>query len=95
MHGWSYAHVSLALSDVHVFVYPTPTFRGTGALEVAGEQNGRHLYVGSDLASLCHEAAHRCAEVLDGNPNQAHDGWVNNGIGSAINTYHAWLKDPS
>lgn len=93
--GWRYEAVSAALSGVHVFVYPTATFRGSGTVEVDGEQDGHHLYVGRGLAALCHEAAHRCGEVLDGNPYHGHAGWEDNGIGAAISAFHSWLENPS
>lgn len=74
-----------------IYVKDTKSWHDTAGQKVAGQQAGRVLYVGIDLAALCHELAHLCDAELDKRVEYDHASWTQRGIFTAVNEYEAWL----
>lgn len=59
---------------------------------IAGLSQGTTIYVGRDLASLCHEMAHACEFIEGGRGKQddAHETWAWRGFLRAVDRYEVW-----
>lgn len=90
---WDAARVQAALADVKIRVEPEPAWF-VGGSKVAGvaDPDAGVVTVGRDLSALCHELAHVAQWRIDRRREDAHVGWVANGIEAATGVYLAWLK---
>lgn len=80
-----------------VVVHDAVTWQNGAGVLVAGEADlpALTLYVGSDLAALCHEFIHLCEQEIDGAPSMTHGAWDILGKLDAVDAWQAWLKGAS
>lgn len=83
------ASVLLKAAEVlHVCVQRVPKWHSPQhGGEVAGVTSGHVIYVGSDLASVCHELAHVCEFLESGTYDFAHQTWADRGIQRAVDEW--------
>lgn len=80
-------------SALHVVVQKVDTWASPQhGTTIAGLAQGTTLYVGNDLASLCHEMAHACEFIEGGRGKQddQHLTWQARGFFLAVERYEAW-----
>ena len=77
-----------------VYVRPELTWLNGSGVVVAGETDlvTRVVYVGRDLAALCHEFAHLCEADINFRIDNTHEAWTARGIMRAIDEWQTWLK---
>ena len=84
---WPREKVLLALAASKVIVNPEPAWVDIWGRKVGGLTVGDIVFVGSDLAALAHELAHRCEYVLEGKVDEDHALWLSRGIFAALDKY--------
>ena len=89
---WPLTATTLVAHNTKFIVQPVPEWTDIWGRKIAGSSSGQVVTVGSDLAALCHELAHRCEWELDGRTDDAHVSWTSRGIHAAIDQYAAELK---
>lgn len=77
-----------------VSIRPELTWLNGSGVVVAGETDlvTRTLFVGRDLAALCHELAHLCDADLSQTIDHTHDTWTKRGIMRAIDEWQTFMK---
>lgn len=89
---WPGEDIGKLVLTMKIYVEATPTWGDGYGRKVAGLQAQNVIYVGSDLAAMCHELAHLCELKLDLFIDDAHEGWVKNGIQRAVDEFDLWLR---
>ena len=89
---WPTTVTTLIAVNTKFIVNVVPEWTDIWGRRVAGESLGDTVTVGSDLAALCHELAHRCEWELDKKTDDSHASWGSRGIFAAVDAYAAELK---
>jgi len=89
-----YTAVQLAtcFQRIHIFVKKDNAWVDQWGRKVAGEEGGKVIAVGADLAALLHEEGHLLEEMIDLIVDDNHTTWPAKGFDVADVEYQAWLK---
>jgi hypothetical protein len=87
---WTPEQLSSCLGRAHIYVRAETAWVENDRERVSGLQLGEVMHLGSDLASLLHETAHMCEELIDMRVDYKHEGWPAAGIWDAEAAYQAW-----
>lgn len=92
---WTYGDMSRALEGLKIRIVDTDRFHDRRGRTIEGERysddlRNKIITIGPTYATLVHELAHVCEQMMDGWMDFNHTHWAARGINAANVKYQAW-----